>query len=240
MKTAFGNQYEAYHAVVLIPHWMRERLVARQVGLNSLLLFKRATELFSVNDLAGLLALQTKMHYLTGGIPSLSLPDNQGDCNISPTQSGNASVYYTLSNSRFNTPADIVENWEKSIPAGSTDDFDTLKVVVTLSQSEEVKKEIDARLFSSGVEITERIISGIREDAIDTNNCVFETVSADAFLTYVIIRPGSFTTQYMEKNPNRLNFLETILRSFYRTMEAHHVSRTVWFESYVKTLNEIR
>jgi hypothetical protein len=223
MKTAFGNRCVIPHAIILVPYWMKERLNARQESLNSLLVFKKAAALFSVNDLAGLLALQKKMHYLSGMTASLSTPDSHGNCNITYTGNSPVNVYPEF-NRGFNTWDDLNDHWAGLI---SSEDQTLYNTATTLALSDEVSKEIDARLFSSAVEMS---------DPEDPH--VFEMINIDSTLTYIIVKPGRFDCRYTERNPNRLKLLETILQSFYRTMETHLVSRTLWFESYVKTLNE--
>lgn len=212
MRNAFGNMHETNHAIILVPYWMKERMATRNEGLNSLLVFKKATKLFSINDLAGFLALQRKMHYISGWVPSLGSSENCGNYN----------------------PPHLSDHWTMSFAFEDTEVNNLFNAISILSNSAEVNKDIDTRLFSSELNLMSLGLGlGSRDER------VFETINVDTSLTYVIVTPGVFTTRYMEKNPNRMKVLEGILQVFYRAMDAHQVSRTIWFESFVKTLNEL-
>lgn len=210
-----GNKFPGQRRkdIILVPLWIAQRLIARQLGERDVVDFNRISRFLSPNDLAGLLALQDKADYIVGKLsPRVSRPTPAiGKC------------AYTSQSALF-------DYWQAS--ALTEDQRTLLGSIFKLAQLNDVSNDVVERLFSHDQGQSAQSLSQLSEEQppyvindVDTDLCI------------MTIRPGYFDANSVEGKKLQVRALEAILQSFYRTVPAHEVSRTVWFTRYLETLS---
>jgi len=196
--------------VILVPLWISQRLVARQLEPKDILDFNRISKFIAINDLAQLLVLQDKAHYIVGDLQPGPLDS------MAPTP--------VIGKNPFTNQYALRRYWETS--ALTEQQRILIGNIFKLAEMDDVSNAIVNRMFSDDAQSTE---------VIEDDPFIINDVDTD--LCIMTIRPGYFSAKPNESKELRVRALEQILRSFYRTVPSHEVSRTEWFKRYLEILS---